>query len=263
MNVTHHLLLSSNFDWKTHYIWCSCAICAHFPIRLLNLSRCMPSNCYFFDRTLTSVCAVTKRESDRISQTYYMMQYDTHLFSFVTEVAFRMRARIIAFVYYGFPSLCQMSCVNERDERKRNENGNSNCGQINFECIFGILLPSLGMHHRRSTRRKERDELWIWTKYCYNTYGSTIQLITHSGASKPNLLRIHWDQCFIERRFIYCPNFISILTDLGYSVEFIVPEIRFYVDDGDDGIRRPDFFEHGNTIRYDRTNRRRSKKKLS
>lgn len=58
-----------------------------------------------------------------------MMQWDKHLFLFVTEIAFKMRARIIVF----------FRCVKSRmstETYEPTENGIINCDQTNFKCIF-------------------------------------------------------------------------------------------------------------------------------
>lgn len=54
-----------------------------------------------------------------------MMQWDKHLFSFVTEIAFKMRARIIVF----FRSVKSRMST---ETYESNENGIINCDQTNF-----------------------------------------------------------------------------------------------------------------------------------
>lgn len=142
------------------------------------------------------------------------MQYDTHLFLFVTEMALKMRARLIGLCFYHFSfAVSNLGCQMKHSKWTK-KNGIINCGQTKFErrlsypVAFSWDIEDRAECHWCSLRtRLVPYELWrIRIKY-YNTYGvlRVVDSAYHSfRPDKPNLLRIHWDHIFQFYQMTIC-----------------------------------------------------------
>lgn len=182
-----------------------------------------------------------------------------------------MRARIIVFV-----SIFPFGCVKSHVSTENIRNGKRTVSLIatrlvSNEFFFYVSCCPLSRHSKPKNEMSYETEQNIITP---TGLGSPILAYHSFRRNKLNLWRIHWDQfphSFIDWRFIYCSEFVSIWTDLGYSIvsNSLFRKFGFYVVGSDDGIssfRFSSSYTNSNTIRHDRTNQRtkwKQQKKMS